>query len=179
MNPRQAAAVARLAAWIAAEVPNRRGAILTPYRAQRHLIQKEVSRFPEASGRLDVGTVHGYQGNSAAYVIVDVADGPGLPPSLLLRGTRPTDPGPRLLTVAMSRAEHHLIVVGNLSWLARAVPSDAFLVRLLRLLESSGGEFSLPDLRAGDPWGGGSNPRSRGGDRLTIVEPPSNTPRDQ
>lgn len=179
MNRRQAAAVARLATWIAAEVPTCRGAVLTPYRAQRHLIQRELSRGPATHDRIHVGTIHSYQGTSAAFVIVDLADGPGLPPSRLLRGTRPTDPGPRLLTVALSRAEYHLIVVGNLSWLARAVPADAFLVHILRLLESSGHELVLPELRRGHPWPGNSHLESRRRQKLKTREITSNAPRDQ
>ena len=149
INPRQARLAAVIACHIAALCPGATGAVLTPYQAQGTLLRRELRRRCGPSHDIEVGTVHGLQGDSAAWVLLDLTDGPGLPPSILLRGTEPLDVGPRLLTVAMSRAEQNVIVLGDLSWLARAIPADAVLMRLLRILREHGSPLHVSEFTGG------------------------------
>ena len=145
INPRQAQLAAEIACHLAAHCPEATGAVLTPYQAQGALLRRALRRRCGPSHSIEVGTVHGLQGDAAGWVVLDLTDGPGLPPSILLRGTGSQDLGPQLLTVAMSRAEHHVVVVGDLSWLARAVPADAVLMRLLRILSVHGTPLAMSD----------------------------------
>ena len=184
INPRQARLAAEIACHLAAHCPEATGAVLTPYRAQGALLRRELRQRCGPSHGIEIGTVHGLQGDSASWVVLDLTDGPGLPPSILLTGSKTRDLGSQLLTVAVSRAEHHLVVVGDLRWLARAVPPDAVLMRLLRFLSAHGIPLTLSDfvggcehhqrspntsrshpedIRSGQrkPWGGGRRTRKQ------------------
>ena len=174
MNPRQADLAAEIACSLAAQCPEETGAVLTPYQAQGALIRRAVRRRCGPSHGIEIGTVHGLQGDSAGWVVLDLTDGPGLSPSLLLKGCKSPDLGPRLLTVAISRAEHHLVVVGDLTWLSRAIPSDAVLMRLLRILSARGIPLSLTDLvrGAGNPQGVRNTSRSHPEDLRSVHRTP-------
>ena len=149
INPVQAGVVADLVQEVRRFVPDHRISVITPYVAQSELLRREI-RKRSVPGPLDVGTVHVLQGSATPVIILDLTDAPGLPLGHFMRAGRPTEPGGRLLTVAMSRAEHHAIVVGDLPWLARAVrsthepPGEGMLLRLLRLVEEFGQPLERP-----------------------------------
>lgn len=83
--------------------------LLTPYRAQAHLLAALV-RDLDLRERLTVGTIHRMQGSEADAVIVDLVDGPPLGvPSRLFH-----EPGGRrLVNVALSRARGKLVILGD------------------------------------------------------------------
>ena len=84
-------------------------ALLTPYRAQAHLLTALV-RDIGLKDRFTVGTVHRMQGAEADPVIVDLVTAP--PVSVPGRLFREPD-GRRLVNVALSRAKAKLIVLGD------------------------------------------------------------------
>jgi hypothetical protein len=84
-------------------------ALLTPYRAQAHLLVALV-RDLELRERLTVGTIHRMQGSEADAVVVDLVDGPplGVPGRLFHEPA-----GRRLVNVALSRARGKLVILGD------------------------------------------------------------------
>lgn len=77
--------------------------VLTPFRAQRALIRTMLRR--DAARQIRVSTVHRSQGSESKIVIFDPVDAGG---SFLNSAS-----GRRLINVAASRAQAHLIVVVN------------------------------------------------------------------
>lgn len=77
--------------------------VLTPFRAQRALIRTMLKR--DAARQIRVSTVHRSQGSESKIVIFDPVDAGG---SFLNSSS-----GRRLINVAASRAQAHLIVVAN------------------------------------------------------------------
>lgn len=99
-------------------------AIITPYRGQVRLLRKYVKNELAAEPcplktnqiRLDVGTVHQFQGSEADVVIFDMVDGAGRATlGALLKG----DTGRRLVNVAITRARGKLIVLADRNWCER------------------------------------------------------------
>lgn len=77
--------------------------IIAPYNAQVSLIHHELRRAGQT--RIRVSTVHSFQGQESRAVILDLTDN-NLPPS-------PLTADPRLINVALSRAQEQLVVIGN------------------------------------------------------------------
>ncbi|MCB8975827.1 MAG: AAA family ATPase [Ardenticatenaceae bacterium] len=87
-------------------------AIITPYRAQYRMI-KQLLRDQELKQKVEVGTIHQFQGSEADAVIFDMVDGPGRTKlGQLLVG----DTGLRLVNVAISRAREKFILLANKQW---------------------------------------------------------------
>lgn len=149
-SPAEARSVADIIKLIRAKNPDDRPtlAILSPYRAQVDIMKRAIYELPERSRnalkefdpvRHDLGffgTIDSFQGSEADIVIVS-----------LVRNNARTGKGAvgflrdkRRLNVAISRAKHHLILVGSLDFLTEAVrgvnpdggPHDlAFLTELV------------------------------------------------
>lgn len=107
LNPLSAVWSVRLC--LAALVTVERAALLTPYRAQAHLMTALVREL-KLRERVTVGTVHRMQGAEAPAVVFDLVDAPplGVPGRILQEPT-----GRRLVNVALSRAKGKLVVVGD------------------------------------------------------------------
>lgn len=84
-------------------------ALLTPYRAQVHLLTALV-RDLGLRERVTVGTIHRMQGSEAPAVVVDLVDAKplGIPGRLFHEPA-----GQRLVNVALSRAQGKLVVLGD------------------------------------------------------------------
>lgn len=86
--------------------------IITPYRAQVRLYYAKVR---EAYGdsvffkNIKIGTIHTFQGSECDIVFFDLVEESSFPVSRLLNDKD----GERLITVALTRARHQLIVVGD------------------------------------------------------------------
>lgn len=126
--------------------PGRLG-VCTPYAAQAKL----VGRLMESSGladRVAVGTVHRYQGDEKAVMVIDIPDSFGEKWSvgLFAQAEMPDEDGAKLFNVAVSRCQDHLIFVGNLSYLDAKLPCNAFLRELLHIAQTRGRVVDVRDV---------------------------------
>jgi hypothetical protein len=107
-------------------------AVCTPYAAQSKLIGKLLDA--EGLGKLvRVGTVHSFQGDERNAIVLELPESHGGARMLgqFLQGVPPKDVGARLINVAVSRAKNHLIVIANLTYLDRLLPSASLLRGIL------------------------------------------------
>lgn len=114
-------------------------AICTPYAAQSKLIGKLIDT--EGLGKLvRVGTVHSFQGDERNAIVLELPESYGGVRMLgqFLQGIPPKDVGARLMNVAVSRAKSHLIVIANLTYLDRFLPSASLLRGILYHMQQSG-----------------------------------------
>jgi very-short-patch-repair endonuclease len=133
-NPSTARIAVGLALEIGASKANVSISIITPYRAQASLIRKWIDEELRAdlrgsrsqSPRINIGTVHSFQGGQSDVVIFDLVDGsPRSGPGALLRG----DMGMRLINVALTRARGKRIVIADTEWVREKCSRSS--VRLL------------------------------------------------
>lgn len=111
-----------VAAMLATRVPRpetgeaRPIGVITPYAAQRRYLSKLLEALGELSAWVTVGTVHTFQGNECDVIIFDsvLAE-----PHWTSRLTNPHEAADvkRDLNVAVTRARHQLIVLGDGRWL--------------------------------------------------------------
>jgi len=104
--------------------------IVTPYRAQVSLIKRlrDESLPKEAARRINVGTVHAFQGSESDVIIWDLVETRNHSIGRLYRQAT----GDRLTNVAISRAKGKLIIIGDRDAFSHAPGGD--LVRRLRPL---------------------------------------------
>lgn len=119
------------------------GAIV-PYSGQRKLIQRMLA--DAGLNTITAGTVHRYQGDEKRLIVLDLVDGIGrLLPGLWHQADQATDEGAKLFNVAISRAKDHLVIVGDLAWLDRKLPSASLLRQWLHQMQDLG---SVVDARS-------------------------------
>lgn len=118
---------------------NRDLGICTPYAAQSRMIQKllegeGLERF------VQVGTVHRYQGDERRIMLLDIPESHGGSWALgqFVQGLPPRDVGARLINVAVSRAQDHLVVLANLTYLDKRLPSLSLLRGILHEMQEKG-----------------------------------------
>ena len=114
-------------------------AVCTPYAAQARLISKLLDG--ESLGSfVQVGTVHSFQGDEREAIVLELPEGHGGARMLgqFLQGVPPKQIGARLINVAVSRARNHLIVLANLTYLDRLLPSASLLRGILHEMQRSG-----------------------------------------
>jgi AAA domain/Topoisomerase DNA binding C4 zinc finger/PLD-like domain len=114
-------------------------AICTPYAAQARLISKLLDG--ENLGSLvQVGTVHSFQGDERNAIVLELPEGHGGARMLgqFLQGVPPKQIGSRIINVAVSRAKNHLIVLANLTYLDRLLPSASLLRGILYDMQGNG-----------------------------------------
>ncbi len=123
-------------------------AICTPYTAQSKLIRKLLDG--EGLGLVQVGTVHSFQGDERNAIVLELPEGHGGGRMLgqFLQGVPPKHVGARLINVAVSRAENHLIVLANLTYLDRLLPSASLLRGILCDMQRRGRVIPGGDLLA-------------------------------
>jgi hypothetical protein len=113
--------------------------ICTPYAAQSRMIQRLVE-----GEKLDdfapVGTVHRYQGDERRIMLLDIPESHGGSRALgqFVQGLPPDHDGARLINVAVSRAQEHLLVLANLTYLDRRLPSTSLLRGILYDMQEKG-----------------------------------------
>jgi hypothetical protein len=124
-------------------------AVCTPYSAQSRLMRKLLDD-EEFGGRVQVGTVHSYQGDERNAIVLELPEGHGGTRMLgqFLQGVPPLQVGARLINVAVSRAKNHLIVLANLTHLDRLLPSSALLRHVLYRMQREGRVISGSELLA-------------------------------
>ena len=118
---------------------NRDLGICTPYAAQARLIQKLL----EGDGLdefVHAGTVHRFQGDERRMVLLEIpeSDGGFWALGQFVQGVPPTHIGARLINVAVSRAQEHMVVLANLTYLDERLPSRALLRSILCDMQQHG-----------------------------------------
>lgn len=105
---------------------------ISPYRLQAQLV--ESMRKEAGVGVGKTGTVHGFQGSEASCVIYDTTESPPLYPTAFSTADTLEDDGAKLLNVALSRAEHRMVIIANLDFLQNKLNSSAYLSQVLQML---------------------------------------------
>ncbi|WP_198533882.1 AAA domain-containing protein [Streptomyces odonnellii] len=137
--------------WQAAEVPrgeraSDRLAVIAPYRAQVKALQGSLKyRFGEEYEGL-VDTIHRFQGSQRPIVVFDTAVGAGKDPGFFYQGAGLSSSTCRLLNVALSRAQDHLIVVADLEHLREHLPPHSEARVMLDHLENHAQVMSADQL---------------------------------
>ncbi|SFV29416.1 AAA domain-containing protein [Hyphomicrobium facile] len=113
--------------------------ICTPYSAQAKIIGK-LLEGENLHDKVQVGTVHSYQGDERSTMLLDIPESHGGAWSLgqFVQGVPPKNVGARLINVAISRAKHRLIVLANLTYLDRKLPSTSLLRSVLFDMQGGG-----------------------------------------
>jgi hypothetical protein len=114
-------------------------AVCSPYAAQSKLISKLLDG--EGLGKLvQVGTVHSFQGDERNAIVLELPEGHGGARMLgqFLQGVPPKHVGARLINVAVSRAKSHLIVLANMTYLDRLLPSASLRRGILYDMQQMG-----------------------------------------
>lgn len=92
-------------------------AVISPYREQVKALKSSLAhRFGEDYDGL-VDTVHRFQGSQRPVVLLDTVAGAGKDPGFFYSGTGLSSQTCRLLNVALSRAQDHLVVVADVAFL--------------------------------------------------------------
>ncbi|WP_073925379.1 AAA domain-containing protein [Streptomyces sp. CB03911] len=111
--------------------PGAQLAVIAPYKDQvRRLSEGLRHRFGEEYEGL-VDTVHRFQGSQRPLVVIDMVAGAGAKPGFFYEGTGLSSTTTRLLNVAASRAQDHLVVVADVAHLREHLaPHSEALVML-------------------------------------------------
>jgi hypothetical protein len=114
---------------------------VTPYASQALLEDRLGAR---AAGI--AATIHRFQGNEKKAMVLDLTDSLGARLGRFLQAVRIKEDGSRLLNVAVSRARHHVVLVGNFEYLRAKAPGDAIVRRLIDNFEEHGEALDLNTL---------------------------------
>jgi len=118
--------------------PNAALGAVTPYASQARLIQALLDDRLDGRAAGIAATVHRFQGNEKEAMLVDLTDSFGARLGHFLGATGLREDGARLLNVALSRARHHVILIGNFDFLRAKAPRDGFVRRLIDHFEEHG-----------------------------------------
>lgn len=123
--------------------------ICTPYAAQAKIIGKLIEG-EKLSELVQVGTVHSYQGDERSTMVLDIPESHGGAWNLgqFVQGLPPDHTGARLINVAISRAKHRLVVLANLTYLDRKLPSTSLLRSVLFDMQKNGQVVAGRDILA-------------------------------
>ncbi|WP_405014087.1 AAA domain-containing protein [Kitasatospora sp. NBC_01539] len=126
--------------------PAERMAVISPYKDQVRALNTSLGyRFGEEYEGL-VDTVHRFQGSQRPLVIIDTVAGAGRSPGYFYAGTGLSSNTCRLLNVALSRAQDHLVVVADVEHLRANLAPHSEAVRMLDHLERHARRLSVDQL---------------------------------
>ncbi|MYI62792.1 MAG: hypothetical protein F4105_14270, partial [Gemmatimonadetes bacterium] len=113
--------------------------ICTPYSAQARLIQKLLEEH-SLDSYVHCGTVHRFQGDERRIVLLEIPESYGGYRAIgqLVQGVPPDHAGARLISVAVSRAQEHFVVLANLTYLDKHLPSLSLLRGILHEMQQQG-----------------------------------------
>lgn len=112
--------------------------ICTPYAAQARQIQK-LLKEDSPDDLVHCGTVHRFQGDERRIVLLEIPESGGHRPlGQFVKGVPPDHTGARLISVAVSRAQEHFVVLANLTHLDNRLPSRSLLRSILHKMEQQG-----------------------------------------
>ncbi|MFI6498913.1 AAA domain-containing protein [Nonomuraea typhae] len=128
------------------EQPTRRVAVIAPFKAQVKALQASLTyRFGQPYDGL-VDTVHRFQGSQRPLVIIDTVAGGGRKLGYFYEGIGLSSSTCRLLNVALSRAQDHLIVVADTGFLHAQLNPAGEAARMLDHLERHAQRLPVDDL---------------------------------
>ncbi len=121
--------------------------VITPYKGQVALIRALFfeRHFPEEfNKRVNIGTVHTFQGSESDVIIFDMVDCPNLESGGHSRIGRlySGKEGERLLNVAVSRARHKLIVICNAKFI-KNIPGNTITVQTQRVFTMLSKQYTV------------------------------------
>jgi AAA domain/Domain of unknown function (DUF5710)/PLD-like domain len=123
-----------------------RMAVISPYKDQVRALNASLGhRFGEEYEGL-VDTVHRFQGSERPLVIIDTVAGAGRTPGYFYSGTGLSSQTCRLLNVALSRAQDHLVVVADVEHLRQHLAPHSEAVRMLDYLDQHAVRLPVDDL---------------------------------
>ena len=112
--------------------------ICTPYSAQAHQIQK-LLKEDSPDDLVHCGTIHRFQGDERRIVLLEIPESGGHRHlGQFVKGVPPDHTGARLISVAVSRAQEHFVVLANLTHLDNRLPSRSLLRGILHKMEQQG-----------------------------------------
>ena len=112
--------------------------ICTPYTAQARHIQK-LLKEDSPDNLVQCGTVHRFQGDERRIVLFEIPESGGHRAiGQFVQGVPPGHVGARLISVAVSRAQEHFVVLANLTHLDKHLPSNSLLRIILHKMERQG-----------------------------------------
>ena len=112
--------------------------ICTPYSAQARHIQK-LLKEDSLDKLVQCGTVHRFQGDERRIVLFEIPESGGRRAlGQFVQGVPPDHVGARLISVAVSRAQEHFVVLANLAHLDKKLPSRSLLRSILHKMEHQG-----------------------------------------
>ena len=113
--------------------------ICTPYAAQARLIQKLLEEH-SLDNYVHCGTVHRFQGDERRIVLLEIPESYGGYRAIgqFVQGVPPDHAGARLISVAVSRAQEHFVVLANLTYLDKHLPSLSLMRGILHEMQQQG-----------------------------------------
>ncbi|MFE2022475.1 AAA domain-containing protein [Streptomyces sp. NPDC059499] len=121
-------------------------AVIAPYRAQVKALKSSLAyRFGQPYKGL-VDTIHRFQGSQRPIVVFDTTAGSGKSPGYFYRGSGLASETCRLLNVALSRAQDHLVVLADLDHMREHLSVGSEALRMLDHLEAHAQTISLDQL---------------------------------
>ncbi|NJP44511.1 AAA domain-containing protein [Actinacidiphila epipremni] len=120
--------------------------VIAPYRDQVRALKGSLSyRFGQDYDLL-VDTIHRFQGSQRPVVVLDTVAGAGRSPGYFYQGTGLDSQTCRLLNVALSRAQDHLVVVADVDHLGRHLAPHSEARRMLDHLRAHAQTLSADQL---------------------------------
>jgi hypothetical protein len=126
--------------------PAARMAVIAPYRDQVRALQGSLAyRFGDDYDGV-VDTVHRFQGSQRPLVVIDTVAGAGDKLGFFYEGTGLSSATCRLLNVAVSRAQDHLVVVADIDFLSRNLKPHGEAARMVDYLQRHAHRIDVSDL---------------------------------
>ncbi|MFI5920326.1 AAA domain-containing protein [Streptomyces anulatus] len=121
-------------------------AVISPYREQVKALKSSLAhRFGEDYDGL-VDTVHRFQGSQRPVVLLDTVAGAGKDAGFFYSGTGLSSQTCRLLNVALSRAQDHLVVVADVAFLRKHLAPHSEALAMVDHLEAHAQTISADQL---------------------------------
>ncbi|QQQ80387.1 AAA family ATPase [Saccharothrix sp. 6-C] len=126
--------------------PAARMAVIAPYRDQVRALQGSLAYRFGADYDGVVDTVHRFQGSQRPLVVIDTVAGAGDKVGFFYEGTGLSSATCRLLNVAVSRAQDHLVVVADVDFLNRNLKPHGEAARMVDYLQRHAHRLDVGDL---------------------------------
>ncbi|MGI5324088.1 AAA domain-containing protein [Actinomadura nitritigenes] len=128
------------------EGPADRLAVICPYKNQKKVLNTSLThRFGETYDGV-VDTVHRFQGSQRPLVVIDTVAGAGDRLGYFYEGIGLSSATCRLLNVALSRAQDHLVLVANTEFMHRNLSPASEAARMLEYFERHAQRLPVEEL---------------------------------